>query len=206
MEEPDKVSTYLCKDTLKEVTTFKLDKEELKRCFGSCWIQILKCKLNLDEYKRVLKVLNDRVMPHLPKPLLLTDFLLSSYNTGGAISLLALSGVFTLVSKHHLEFPQFYSKLYKLLGPEVLHVKYMPRFFHLADIFLASTHLPETLVAAFVKRLARICLTAPATAIPTVLRFIHNLIFRHPGLVKMMDSPDSEPCEDPFNNEEDPVK
>ena len=35
----------------------------------------------------------------LPKPLLVTDFLLSCYSVGGAISMLALSGVFTLISK-----------------------------------------------------------------------------------------------------------
>ena len=37
----------------------------------------------------------------------------------------------------------------------MLHVKYRARFFHLSDLFLSSTHLPEYLVAAFVKRLAR---------------------------------------------------
>lgn len=152
-------------------------------------------------------MLNEKVMPYLPRPLLLTDFLLSSYNVGGAISLLSLSGVFTLISKHNLEYPQFYTKLYNLLTPEILHVKYMPRFFHLADIFLGSTHLPEQLVAAFVKRLSRISLTAPSTTIPMVIRFIHNLIFRHPGLLKMIDSPDTDTMEDPFDNgEEDPVK
>ena len=111
-----------------------------------------------------------KVIPFLPRPLLLTDFLLTSYSVGGAISLLALSSVYTLISQHNLEFPQFYTKLYQLFAPEVMHVKYRPRFFHLSSLFLSSTHLPEYLVAAFVKRLARLCLTAPAHCIPMALR------------------------------------
>ena len=58
-------------------------------------------------------------MPFLPRPLLLTDFPLTSYTVGGAISLLALASVFTLISKHNLEFPEFYSRLYQLFTPEV---------------------------------------------------------------------------------------
>ena len=108
--------------------------------------------------RRVLVILHDKVLPHLPRPLLLTDFLLSSYEMGGSISLLSLSGVFTLVQQHNLEYPDFYKKLYALFDPSVLHVKYKARFFHLADIFLTSSHLPEYLVAAFAKRLARIAL------------------------------------------------
>merc|ERR1712107_343099 len=75
--------------------------------------------------------------------------------------------------------------------------------FHLSALFLSSTHLPEYLVAAFVKRLARLCLTAPAHCIPMALRFIHNLIHRHPGLVRLLDNPggpgDSVET-DPFDN------
>ena len=113
-----------------------------------------------------------QVIPFLPRPLLLTDFLLTSYSVGGAISLLALSSVYTLISQHNLEFPQFYIKLYALFAPEVMHVKYRARFFHLSSLFLSSTHLPEYLVAAFVKRLARLCLTAPAHCIPMALRYV----------------------------------
>ena len=120
----------------------------------------------------LLKEISLQVIPFLPRPLLLTDFLLASYSVGGAISLLALSSVYTLISQHNLEFPQFYVKLYQLFSPEVMHVKYRARFFHLSSLFLSSTHLPEYLVAAFVKRLARLCLTAPAHCIPMSLRFL----------------------------------
>jgi len=103
-----KLHTLLCKNVATGESKFQLDNKEMKKHFGNCWLQILKCKINLDQYKRVLTILHDKVLPFLPKPLLLTDFLLSSYNVGGSISLLALSGVFTLISKHNLEYPEFY--------------------------------------------------------------------------------------------------
>ena len=173
-----------------------------KEFFTGAWFAVLKCKINLAQYKRVLVSLQEKVIPFLTKPLHLTDFLLTSYSVGGAISLLALSSVFTLITKHNLELPQFYTKLYQLFTPEVLHVKYRARFFHLSDLFLSSTHLPQYLAAAFVKRLARLTLTAPAPTIPMVLRFIHNLLHRHPGLVAMLHSADAEATvtSDPFDN------
>ena len=72
--------------------------------------------------------------------------------------------------------------------PELMHAKYRARFFYLANLFLASSHLPEYLVAAFVKRFSRLCLTAPANSILLVLPFIGNLLLRHKGLVKMIDN------------------
>jgi len=205
--DTSKLHTLLCKNLTTGESNFKLDNKEMKKHFGNCWLQILKCKINLDQYKRVLTILHDKVLPFLPRPLLLTDFLLSSYSVGGSISLLALSGVFTLISKHNLEYPEFYSKLYQLFTPELLHVKYRARFFHLADIFLTSTHLPSYLVAAFTKRLARLCITAPSTSIPMAIRFIHNLLFRHPSLVKMIDNEGGEVSEDPYDDKEpDPAK
>merc|ERR1719410_3319595 len=208
MKSTESDSTFLCKDISTGSSNFKFDPMEMKKHFSNCWLQILKCNINLDQYKRVLLILDDKVLPFLFKPLLMTDFLLSSYNVGGSISLLALSGVFTLITKYNLEYPDFYTKLYQLFTPELLHVKYKARFFHLADIFLSSTHLPAYLAAAFIKRLSRLCLSAPSCSIPMVIRFIHNLIHRHPSLVKMIDNPNVEnEMEDTYNaDEKDPAK
>ena len=207
MENVQSGNTFLCKDISTGISNFKFDPMEMKKSFSNCWLQILKCRITLDQYKRVLLILDKAVLPHLAKPLLMTDFLISAYNVGGSISLLALSGVFTLITKHNLEYPEFYTKLYQLLTPELLHVKYKARFFHLADIFLSSSHLPAYLVAAFIKRLSRLCLTAPSSIIPMVIRFIHNLIHRHPSLNKMLDNEGGEDMEDPYdNNEKDPAK
>lgn len=203
-EEEDSV-TLLCHDsTDRDVTTFSLDIKLMKRHFEAVWLKFLNCKLTQDQYRRVLVILHDKVLPHLPRPLLLTDFLLSSYEMGGSISLLSLSGVFTLVQQHNLEYPDFYKKLYALFDPSVLHVKYKARFFHLADIFLTSSHLPEYLVAAFAKRLARIALQAPANSLVMCLDFIKNLIIRHRGLTRLLHDPLRQDVDtDPFV-EDDP--
>jgi len=186
----------------------RLDYNQLRKNFGTVWISILMCKFNLDQYKRSLIMLNEKVIPLLPKPLLLTDFLLSCYSVGGAISMLALSGVFTLITKYNLEYPDFYAKLYELFTVEIFYVKYKARFFHLADVFLSSTHLPVHLVAAFVKRIARISLQAPSESLPLCIRFIHNLLHRHRGLLSLIDSPErTDLNNDPFLAEEsNPLK
>lgn len=57
---------------------------------------------------------------------------------------------------------------------------------------LSSSHLPVYLVAAFAKRLARLALTAPPTAILIVLPFIYNLIRRHPSCRILIHKPSAE--------------
>ena len=47
----------------------------------------------------------------LSSPLLLADFLTDSYNIGGVVSLLALNGIFLLMTQHHLDYPRFYPQV-----------------------------------------------------------------------------------------------
>lgn len=110
----------------------------------------------------------------------------ASNPTGGPISLLALQGVFTLIQQHNLTYPNIYEKLYSMFEPEIFHTKFKARLFYLADIFLSSIALPENLVAAFIKRLARLALVAPPQDIVIILYFIGNLIIRHPGLKRLI--------------------
>ena len=48
-------------------------------------------------------------------------------------------------------------------------------------------HLPENLVAAFAKRLARISLVTSPENIVIIISFIGNLLLRHPGLKKLIN-------------------
>ncbi|XP_042251949.1 nucleolar complex protein 4 homolog [Thunnus albacares] len=181
---------------------------EHKRVFERMWLGFLKYKLPSNMYKKVLVILHDSILPHMSKPTLMIDFLTAAYEVGGAISLLALNGLFVLIHQHNLDYPDFYKKLYNLLEPSVFHVKYRARFFHLANLFLSSSHLPVYLVAAFAKRLARLALTAPPTALLIVLPFIYNLIRRHPSCRVLIHKPttEDEPLEDPYRmDEEDPA-
>ena len=153
-----------------------------KQLFSSSWIDFLRIPLTSEIHKKILLNLHTDVLPHMTDPKLLMDFLTDSYNTGGVTSLLALNGLFFLIHQHNLDYPEFFKKLYALFEPSIFHVKYQARFFHLADLFLSSTHLPAYLIAAFVKRMSRLALTAPPQGAMLVLAFVCNLMKRHPSV------------------------
>jgi U3 small nucleolar RNA-associated protein 19 len=62
--------------------------------------------------QKVLAQLHVRVLPHLVNPLLLSDFLTRAINLGSMLGMLALNGLFLLMTQHGLEYPQFYVRLY----------------------------------------------------------------------------------------------
>ncbi|KFV63344.1 Nucleolar complex protein 4, partial [Dryobates pubescens] len=176
-----------------------------KQAFQKMWLSFLKHKLPTGLYKKVLVILHDSILPYMNEPTLMIDFLTVAYGIGGAISLLALNGLFILIHQHNLEYPDFYKKLYNLLDPSIYHVKYRARFFHLLDLFLSSSHLPAYLVAAFIKRLARLALTAPPEALLMVIPFICNLFRRHPACRVLVHRPNGpeDMSEDPYLMEEE---
>ncbi|XP_004595489.2 nucleolar complex protein 4 homolog [Ochotona princeps] len=182
--------------------------KEHRKAFQVMWLGFLKHKLPLGLYKKVLVLMHDHILPHLAQPTLMLDFLTSAYDVGGAVSLLALNGLFVLMHKHNLEYPDFYRKLYSLLEPSIFHVKYRARFFHLVDLFLSSSHLPAYLVAAFAKRLSHLAVTAPPEALLMVLPFICNLLRRHPACRVLVHCPRGPELDtDPYDpKEEDPAK
>ena len=78
-------------------------------------------------------------------------------------------------------------------------------------MFLRSTHLPAYLVAAFVKRMARLALTAPPHGAMLAIGFAHNMLRRHPGCCVLVQrdrlTPTGYENGDPFVAEEpDPSK
>ncbi|KAL1253185.1 hypothetical protein QQF64_017878 [Cirrhinus molitorella] len=203
-----KMTTFLFEQDKHEEWKVAKVKEQ-KRSYEQTWLLFLKFKLPRNMYKKILVIIHETIIPQMSNPTLLIDFLSAAYDVGGAISLLALNGLFVLIHKYNLDYPDFYKKLYSLLDPSIFHVKFRARFFYLMDIFLSSTHLPAYLVAAFVKRFARLSLTAPPTALLTLLPFICNLIRRHPSCRVLIHRPSAaeEPCDDPFvMEEEDPAQ
>ncbi|KAL9548925.1 hypothetical protein MBANPS3_005454 [Mucor bainieri] len=171
-----------------------------KRGFTDCWLKLMKLPLSEEMYKKILLILHKRILPHLSEPKLLMDFLTDSYNVGGAVSLLALNGLFTLITEHNLDYPDFYTKLYSLLDRNVMHVKYRSRFFRLLELFLSSAYLPAALIAAFIKRMARLSLTAPPAASVIIIPFIYNLLKRHPTCMSLIHSNKAvEETTDPFS-------
>ncbi|XP_050083261.1 nucleolar complex protein 4 homolog A [Anopheles aquasalis] len=203
------------KDALKETNNVlcvplagPFDYVFVRRQINKTWNFVVNWPHGEAAHQQLLLVLLEKVLPHLEKPVLLTDFLMDSLDVGGAISMLALQGIFVLIQQYNLTYPNIYEKLYSMFEPEIFHTKFKARLFYLADIFLSSSHLPEGLVAAFVKRLARLALIAPPQDVVIIMRFIGNLILRHPALKSLIFHPaGGEASSDPFVTEErDPMK
>ncbi|QPH01083.1 hypothetical protein C2857_005282 [Epichloe festucae Fl1] len=187
-----------------------------KRQGQDAWLALMGVVDTQDERKRLLGIASTIIAPWFMKPELLADFLTDCYNAGGSMSLLALSGVFYLIQERNLDYPSFYAKLYSLLDRDILHSKHRSRFFRLLDTFLASTHLPAALVASFLKRLSRLALSAPPSAIAFVIPWIYNMLKRHPTCTLMLHRVIKDPeiqqqikdhgFKDPFLSEEtDPM-
>ncbi|XP_067135535.1 nucleolar complex protein 4 homolog B isoform X1 [Centruroides vittatus] len=186
-----------------------IDFQYMRRMFTSIWLEFLKFQFQLTPklYKKVLTILDQNVISDFTNPLLLADFLTKAYNAGGSISLLALNGIFTLMQNYNLEYPDFYKKLYALFDASVFYSQYKANFFFLADVFLSSTHIPEYLVAAFIKRLSRLCLIIPASSLFVVIPFIRNLLIRHQLQILINNPSDVEITDDPYiMDEPDPLK
>lgn len=201
-EEEKDDRKYLCK-------AVKFDKQILRRNVNKVWNFVIQWPHNEVTQRQLLVLLLEKVMPYLEKPTLLTDYLMDSLDMGGPIALLSLQGIFILIHKYNMSYPNLYEKLYAMFEPEIFHMKFKPRLFHLAEIFLSSSYLPEMLVAAFAKRLARLALIAPPQDIIIIIFFIGNLIIRHPGLKRLIcDSNNGqEISDDPFlMDESDPNK
>ncbi|CAI7597550.1 CCAAT-binding factor [Penicillium manginii] len=188
-----------------------------KKRAQEAWLAILRNNLSQAQRKNLLRIMVHNIEPWFSRPELLMDFLTDSYNVGGATSLLALSGLFYLIQEKNLDYPQFYTKLYSLLDADLLHSKHRSRFFRLLNTFLASTHLPATLVASFLKRLSRLALNAPPSAIVVIVPFMYNIFKDHPTCTFMMHRTirdkdlaadvEKHGMDDPFDsNESDPTR
>ncbi|KAJ6557232.1 CBF/Mak21 family-domain-containing protein [Mycena vulgaris] len=147
---------------------------------------------------RALNVMHRGVMPHLTRPVLIMDWVGGSVDHGGTVGLLALNALFVLMKEYNLDYPSFYTKLYAFLDRDVLHSKHRARFFRLTELFLSSTHIPATMLASFIKRLARLSLSAPPAGVIMIIPFTYNTLKRHPALMSMIHRPDGDST-DPFD-------
>ena len=185
------------------------DGKRHRKLFADAWLALLRAPFPPDIYRKVLLGLHSRVVPHMPNPLLLSDFCTASIDRGGLDGMLALNGIFVLMTQHSLEYPQFYDRLYALLEPSAFHANNRKGFFDLLDIFLRSPALPAYLAAAFIKRLARLALRAPPAGAMACVAFVHNLLRRHPGCAVLVhrEGKNGAPAplfdEDPFVEDED---
>jgi U3 small nucleolar RNA-associated protein 19 len=171
--------------------------------WSKAWLAVLKLDLPLVALKKALRFLPGNVLPHVPHPLRFSDFFMEAYNHNGVVSVLALDGLFLLITAHGLEYPNFYKQLYRLITPSLLYVKYRTRFFRLLDKCLTRNEmLPTHIVAAFVKRLLRSTLVAPVPSVLFVLALCSNLLRKRPEMACLVHRNDDE-WKDGFDAETD---
>eukprot|EP00941_MAST-03F_sp_MAST-3F-sp1_P003549 g3549.t1 len=161
-----------------------------KQAFEKAWLAFLRQRnIPTSSLKKAMLRLPKNVMPFMQHPLLLCDLLMDAMTKtekGGVIALLALESLFLLITQHSLDLPDFYDHLYSLVSPALFLVTYRPRVFKLLDICLKSPSLPNYVVASFIKRLARLALSAPPSGALFVLPLIFNLILRHRGCMPLL--------------------
>jgi U3 small nucleolar RNA-associated protein 19 len=56
-----------------------------KRVFSDCWLALMKLPMTQKSYKKILLIMHKKIIPHMPQPTLLMDYLTESYNAGIAI-------------------------------------------------------------------------------------------------------------------------
>ena len=218
--DEQQLSYFISSESTDSNATHNAHAKTFKKYFSEAWLSFMRhMSLDTSAYKKILAVMHDKLIPNMSEPRLVHGFLTASYNLGGSTGFLALHGVFILITKYNLDYPDFYQKLYQLLNDDVFHMKNRAQLLQLIDIFLKSTHLPASIVCAFLKKLTRLCLNAPIGGILGVLPIIHNLFRRHKSAVMMLhrelpvqEITDIQQVElmifsDPFNiSEMDPVK
>jgi U3 small nucleolar RNA-associated protein 19 len=159
-----------------------------RRAFSDAWLTFLTLKsIPKDIIKKVLIRLHTSIIPHMTSPVMLSDFLTHSLDQPGIVGMLALNGLFILVTQHGLEYPLFYQRLYQLVTADSFAATHRAQFYKLADLFLSSGLLPAYSAGAFAKKMARLALSAPPAGAMTAISFIHNILRRHPACMAMLD-------------------
>jgi U3 small nucleolar RNA-associated protein 19 len=180
------------------------------REYQKAWLAVLKLNLPLTSLKRSLSFLPHYVLDYVPSPLRFADFFMQAYSDHGSglVGVLALDGLFELITESGLEYPNFYKQLYRLVSSRVLYAKYRSRFFSLLTKCLVRNEmLPAHVVAAFCKRLCRSALSGPPTGALFVLALVSNLLRKHPECVCLLDRKSADEITDEFLPEEnDPTK
>jgi U3 small nucleolar RNA-associated protein 19 len=181
-----------------------------RREYQKAWLAVLKLDLPVLSLKRALQFLPTRVFPNVAFPLRFSDFFMQAYTDhgNGILGVLALDGLFLLITQYELEYADFYKQLYRLITPRVLYVKYRARFFSLLTKCLTRNEmLPGHLVAAFSKRLCRCALSAPPSGTLFVLALVSNLLRKHPECASLIHRKGDSEMDDQFvATENDPVQ
>lgn len=158
----------------------------LRAAYSDCWVAALGAPTRPGGGGELDKLLplSGTVLPRMAAPLRLADYLTAAYDRGGPASIVALDGLYALIRDHGLDYPAFYASLYARLTPDTLfYARRRHAFLAAVPTFLAGGgHLPAAVIAAFVKRLARLALVAPPHGAMWCLRLALELLRKHPAV------------------------
>ena len=163
-----------------------------RKNYQQCILCLLRHELSESLLQYVLLKAPTDILPYLSTPVQLADYLVDCYNYGGMVSVLALGGLFTLITEYNVNYPNYYNKLYQLLTPEAFRLKYRQQFLSLLVQSLRSSNISASVVAAFCKRLCRLAVTeSPATAL-FVIPLVTELITYHRVLYPLLQVKDPQ--------------
>jgi U3 small nucleolar RNA-associated protein 19 len=175
-------------------------KELCKKEFSNSFIHFLMRKMSNEIVKKVLVMIPKTIVHNIENPLILCDFLTNCLDDEKNldIQILGLRTIFILLEKHGLDYPNYYTRLYGLLLPQhnphlsvfTISIQEKVRFLRLLDLSLRSPKLPSKVIAAFMKRLARVIVShgqgVSSSDKMFAISLIANLIKRHPRCVRLI--------------------
>lgn len=85
-----------------------------------------------------------------------------------------------------------FDEIYCVLNENLMKKAYKFRIFYFLNTFLSSTKVPAYIIAAYIKRLARLSLGAKPRSLVAILRLVNNLFMRHPVLMFLRDRVDDK--------------
>lgn len=174
--------------TINEITTLIKENEliNFKTKIQSILIKFI--NINLGNFKNdkellklTLKKINSRIFSLCSKPEVFSDFLMNIFKNDNdlEIRILALSCLFTLISKHDFIFQNYFKSLYEILfikGITNLSSQTIDKLLKILHLSLTSGTISFTTLASFIKKLARLCLAGTSIFVCKILKFIQLII------------------------------
>ena len=179
---------------LDALCTLWVDKKQssYRLQFKNSWAELLRCcgsVMNRDLLVKLLRIIPDSVMPFIGNPELFAGFFTECFRRDNdlEISLLSVSGLFHLISRHNLGEPtDLYARLYTLISPQTMKkAGQSNRVFQLLVKALRSPLMPSQYVGVFAKKLLRVAVLveSPSMALWLVVSAF-NLMQAHPIISK----------------------
>lgn len=155
---------------------------------------------DLQNQTTFLKTLNKWVFCNVDSPVMFSDYLTRTFDQSPQcdIQILALSSLFVLITRHSLEYPGYYEKLYSLLAAPVFSSLHRERFLRLLEASLKSSKVSLQIQTSFLKRLLRVSLLCDVGIQHWAVGITINMVKKNKALSFLVDSDSKDRRVDPF--------